>query len=314
MPETQTIDPIMDPASNPLPTVDTTNTTGTTTPTTTTGSTDGGLLTEGRRWRPGGRVRPDRLTVDTEPTVKKAKVPDTTYTPSTTNVSPLASDQLNYITSQDSPLMQQAATKGQQYATSRGLLNSSLGAQASQQAVIAAAAPIATADASFAQSKVLQNDRLAIDIMRSDMTSGQKNTALDFLLSGESRKKIGKDPGTNFKSYEEVQQQYGGEYAKFIMDTKARKQFQVGEKSPKGSIRVGMPSRSGRVNYRTYESYPDILAGMGVSGSSSRDRATAQKIHDIYGSWDNAMKAAKMWGGNRLSDNEAKQLILSTLK
>lgn len=61
------------------------------------------------------------------------------------------------ITSQDSPLMRQAATSGTQLAARRGLVNSSLAAQASQQAVIGAATPIATADASLYQQQGLAN-------------------------------------------------------------------------------------------------------------------------------------------------------------
>lgn len=57
------------------------------------------------------------------------------------------SGQLTGLLEQDSPYMQQAKTAGEQYATSRGLLNSSIGAQASQDAAIQAAMPIAQADA-----------------------------------------------------------------------------------------------------------------------------------------------------------------------
>lgn len=48
----------------------------------------------------------------------------------------------------NSPLMQQAETAGLQYANKRGLMNSSLGAQAAQESVLRAATPIAAADAS----------------------------------------------------------------------------------------------------------------------------------------------------------------------
>ncbi len=57
----------------------------------------------------------------------------------------------------DSPLMQQAATKGTQIAAQRGLTNSSLAAEASQQAVLGAATPIATADASLFNQGLLAN-------------------------------------------------------------------------------------------------------------------------------------------------------------
>lgn len=57
-------------------------------------------------------------------------------------------DQLTGILNTGGPLMQQAATRGNQAANARGLLNSSMGIQAAQEAVIGAAAPIAQADAS----------------------------------------------------------------------------------------------------------------------------------------------------------------------
>jgi len=55
--------------------------------------------------------------------------------------------QLNNLISQDNPLMQKAATQGQQYANKRGLLNSSIGAGATQSAMMDYAMPIAQADA-----------------------------------------------------------------------------------------------------------------------------------------------------------------------
>lgn len=61
----------------------------------------------------------------------------------------------NDLISQDSPLMQTAATQGTQLAAKRGLTNSSLGVQSAQQAVINTAVPIATSDASLYQQNSL---------------------------------------------------------------------------------------------------------------------------------------------------------------
>lgn len=58
-----------------------------------------------------------------------------------------SAEQLSGILNKGGPLMQQAATTGNQQAASRGLLNSSMGIQAAQNAVIANAAPLAQADA-----------------------------------------------------------------------------------------------------------------------------------------------------------------------
>lgn len=68
-----------------------------------------------------------------------------------------AASRTNDIIANDSPLMQQAATRGTQVAASRGLTNSSLAAEASQQAVIGAAAPLASTDASLSSQNSLAN-------------------------------------------------------------------------------------------------------------------------------------------------------------
>ena len=61
------------------------------------------------------------------------------------------------ITDSGSPLMESAGTRGTQQAASRGLVNSSLASQASQQAVLDSATPIAAADAGLFQQNSLAN-------------------------------------------------------------------------------------------------------------------------------------------------------------
>ncbi|MDP1931896.1 MAG: hypothetical protein Q8L60_10605 [Gammaproteobacteria bacterium] len=70
-------------------------------------------------------------------------------TPSTRSVTDdeLASKQMENITSKDSVMRQRAETFGKNYATSRGLLDSSIGAQATFGAFVDRAAPLAMADA-----------------------------------------------------------------------------------------------------------------------------------------------------------------------
>jgi hypothetical protein len=62
------------------------------------------------------------------------------------------SEQLAGILNKGGALMQQAATTGNQQAAGRGLLNSSMGIQAAQNAVLSAATPIANADANAINS------------------------------------------------------------------------------------------------------------------------------------------------------------------
>lgn len=63
-----------------------------------------------------------------------------------------AARRLTDLTKTDNPLMTQSRTSGLQMANQRGMLNSSIAAGASEGAAIAAAAPIATADAQLGES------------------------------------------------------------------------------------------------------------------------------------------------------------------
>ena len=65
--------------------------------------------------------------------------------------------QLDSLLDKNNSYMQRAATKGAQYSNSRGMLNSSLGAQAAQAAAIDAALPIASQDASGYLTQGLAN-------------------------------------------------------------------------------------------------------------------------------------------------------------
>ncbi len=64
---------------------------------------------------------------------------------------------VNALTSGGGPLMQTARTQAAQTAAQRGLVNSSLGVQAGEQAVINTATPIATADAQLTSQQNLAN-------------------------------------------------------------------------------------------------------------------------------------------------------------
>jgi hypothetical protein len=80
-------------------------------------------------------------------TVEKANAVN--YTPNAFQVTPdqTVQDQVAKITGADSKLMQQARTRANQDAQSKGLLNSSLAVEAGQNAVLSQALPIAQQDA-----------------------------------------------------------------------------------------------------------------------------------------------------------------------
>lgn len=84
----------------------------------------------------------------------------------TANTSPLIGDvgmdetvsgQLKKLISEDSPVMQQVRGRTKQEAAARGLQNSSIAAQAGEQAVISTATPIAAQDASTIANRRSQN-------------------------------------------------------------------------------------------------------------------------------------------------------------
>lgn len=68
-----------------------------------------------------------------------------------------AQQELAGILNKGGPLMQQAANAGNAQAASRGLLNSSMGIQAAQNAMIQNAAPIAQSDAAAKNNAAFQN-------------------------------------------------------------------------------------------------------------------------------------------------------------
>lgn len=92
-----------------------------------------------------------------------------------------AQGQLNNIIAADSPLMQQAATRGLSQASSRGLLNSSMAVGAAQDSVLAAATPLAQFDAAqfgnAAKFNTENKNTFAVKNNESTNTSRQFNTS-----------------------------------------------------------------------------------------------------------------------------------------
>ena len=85
-----------------------------------------------------------------------------------------ANDQLNATLNQDGLLMRMAKTKGQQAAGSRGLMNSSIGIEASQRAMVDAAMPTSQQNTQFAQNKALNQQNADLTAQR-DATQQQYN-------------------------------------------------------------------------------------------------------------------------------------------
>ena len=94
------------------------------------------------------------------------------------------SERVQEIISAGGPLMQQAETHGKQYAQSRGLLNSSLGAQASQAAVLDRAIPLAQSDV---QSEI-NNFYASLDMDKYESDVDYRNRALEQERNLQDRK------------------------------------------------------------------------------------------------------------------------------
>ena len=93
---------------------------------------------------------------------------------STTFTNTNANDQLNATLNENGLLMRMAKTKGQQAAGSRGLMNSSIGSEASMRAMVDAATPIAQQNTQFAQSRNLNQQQADLTAKR-DATQQQYN-------------------------------------------------------------------------------------------------------------------------------------------
>lgn len=74
-------------------------------------------------------------------------------------------DRVMDYTAQDSPIMRQAMTQGAKFGNARGLLNSSMAGQAAQEAVINAAVPIASQEASQAMQTNLADANRELELM-----------------------------------------------------------------------------------------------------------------------------------------------------
>lgn len=93
---------------------------------------------------------------------------------STTFTNTNANDQLNATLNKNGLLMRMAKSQGEQAAGSRGLMNSSIGSEAAQRAIVASAQPLALQNTQFAQSKALNQQNADLTAKR-DATQQQYN-------------------------------------------------------------------------------------------------------------------------------------------
>ena len=98
-----------------------------------------------------------------------------------------ANDQLNATLNQDGLLMRMAKSQGAQAAGSRGLMNSSIGSEASMRAMVDAATPIAQQNAQFEQTKDINQQQSDLTAKRDETLQGyqQANMGLESDLTAK---------------------------------------------------------------------------------------------------------------------------------
>ena len=93
-----------------------------------------------------------------------------------------ANQQLASTINQGGLLMRMAKSQGERQAGSRGLINSSIGSEASQRAIVAAAQPLALQNTQFAQNKDLNQQQSDLTLKRDAVQQGynKENMGLQF--------------------------------------------------------------------------------------------------------------------------------------
>ena len=93
-----------------------------------------------------------------------------------------ANQQLASTINQGGLLMRMAKSQGEQQAGARGLMNSSIGAEASQRAIVDAATPLAQQNTQFAQTKDINQQQADLTAKRDETQQGynKENMGLQF--------------------------------------------------------------------------------------------------------------------------------------
>ncbi len=93
-----------------------------------------------------------------------------------------ANKQLSSTLNQGGLLMRMAKNQGVQQVGSRGLMNSSIGSEASQRAIVAAAQPLALQNTQFAQTKDVNQQQADLTAKRDETQQGynKENMGLQF--------------------------------------------------------------------------------------------------------------------------------------
>ena len=111
-----------------------------------------------------------QVTATTTPTPSTMEVPE--YKAPEVDKEYTVGSEITGLLDKGGSYLESARTEGKQYAASRGLLNSSLGAEAAEQARVKAALPIAQQDAQYKQQQVIQGQAGDIKSQHLGMQAG----------------------------------------------------------------------------------------------------------------------------------------------
>jgi len=211
------------------------------------------------------------------------------------------SGQLKALLNTDSPYIQQARTSAAQYANSRGLINSSIGAGAGESAAIAAGLPIASADASIygnvsAANQGFQNQALTNEAQATNtagiVNAGTANEFAKTKLAGE---------------------QELGRIAAAGTETRATQAtgatLQQAQSRLEGEIKAGLITTEEQANARLAELQGEIQKGT-IAATGEQQRTTLAQT----GTQDVALQTLRGTQATGLSQIEAqyKQMIQSS--
>lgn len=152
---------------------------------------------------------------------------------------------VNDLTTKGTPLMQTAATRASQASAARGLTNSSLAAQAGEQAVIETATPIASADASLYSQQALKNQD-AINAARTNNASnaiGLSANAMGLENSNQQQDKTLAEQQRQFNTTSAQNQQQIDAQREQFNRTYAQQQQQIDAQISQFAQQLGMTEK-----------------------------------------------------------------------
>jgi hypothetical protein len=213
------------------------------------------------------------------------------YSAQTQNVDPssLASNQLNDITKQDSPLMQRARQEGMLAAAKRGLQNSSIAAGASEGAMVDRATPLAQQNSATLNTQALANQAQTNEASAQNAQLGTSTSQLNAQLGTDVANKnaalqtdVSKQNANNATDVSKQSAQNATETDRFNAETKARANEQ--NAAADNAMRQKTMEENAALN-RQFLSGEQTLDLAGIQGKYQQlisSNAAAAQLYDSY--------------------------------